>query len=478
MPPTLALFLWFILLLCLLRFDPARVRVTSLRASWIPVSWMFFLGSRLPSQWLGLQSGYAAESYEDGNSLDRVIFSMLILLAIGILISRSFRWDSFFRRNIPLIAFLTFGLFSVIWSDFPLVAFKRWFKELGDYLMVLLVLSDPSPLEALRTVLRRLSYLLVPLSVLLVRYFPEIGKVYSEWTGAAEYIGATTSKNMLGAVCLISGVFFFWDTATRWSDRREKRTKRIILVNASFVAMALWLLHISDSQTSLVCLVIGCSVIIMAHSKFTKRHPTFLKIVIPSSFLLYVILAFGFDINAKLAPTLGRDPNLTNRTEIWKFLLNMHTNPLVGTGFQSFWLGSRLQTVWHGFSHINEAHNGYLDIYLNLGFVGLFLFVTFLIASYLTICKRFRPFTYFASLSLAMWTILVFYNVSEAAFQVGLPWLTFLFVAITISKRADERASGAAKLQEGQRHRTIAQASRRNIDCPEAVMLESYRGQG
>jgi len=47
MPPSLALFLWLVLLLLLLRFDPARDPETSL-ALWVPVIWLFIDGSRLP----------------------------------------------------------------------------------------------------------------------------------------------------------------------------------------------------------------------------------------------------------------------------------------------------------------------------------------------------------------------------------------------------------------------------------------------
>ena len=66
----------------------------------------------------------------------------------------------------------------------------------------------------MRTLLRRLCYLLIPLSVLLVKYYPQIGRQYDYWQGTAMYVGPTTSKNMLGVLCLIGGLFFFWDTVT------------------------------------------------------------------------------------------------------------------------------------------------------------------------------------------------------------------------------------------------------------------------
>ena len=151
--------------------------------------------------------------------------------------SRSFDWSTFFARNLPLLVFISFALLSVVWSDFPLITFKRWFRDLGAYLMILVVLSDPRPLEAIRTVLRRLGYLLVPLSILLIKYYSDIGRHYSIWTGGTEFVGAATSKNTLGLLCLISGLFFFWDTMTRWSERKQRRVKRILILNVAFIGM-------------------------------------------------------------------------------------------------------------------------------------------------------------------------------------------------------------------------------------------------
>src|SRR5215469_709815 len=180
MPPSLALLLWVILLLGLLYFDPAREPQTS-AALWVPVIWLFFIGSRPPAMWLGLEFGTATQALEEGNPLDRTIFSLLIVAAIAILSSRSFRWRNFFAQNSALTLLLAFALLSVAWSDFPLATFKKWFRDAGVYMVVLVVLSDPRPLEAVRTVLRRLCYLVVPLSIVLIKYYPYLGKGFSDW---------------------------------------------------------------------------------------------------------------------------------------------------------------------------------------------------------------------------------------------------------------------------------------------------------
>lgn len=434
MPPTLALVLWFILLLGLLRFDPAREPV-NLLALWVPLIWMFIIASRLPSQWLGAQIGLAAQAFEEGNPLDRVVFSFLMLLSIIILVSRHVNWGSYFSRNLALFALIGFALLSFIWSDFPLISLKRWFRDLGNYLVLLVVLTDPRPVEAIRTFIRRLCYLLIPLSVVLIKYFPDTGKQFNFWSGATEYVGVTTGKNMLGAIYLISGIFFFWDFVTHWTSRKEKRAKQILGVDLLLLAMTFWLAYLTNSATSRVCLGIGCLVVFAAHSGVFRRSPGLLKALIPICFLFYLVLAFGFDVNGDLAGAVGRDPTLTDRTAIWKFVLAMHTNPLVGTGYESFWLGPRLDAVWRVFGTINQSHNGYLEVYLNQGLIGVALLVALIVTSYRNICKKLSPFSSVGSLSLAFWTITLFYNMTEAAFKIHVIWMVFLLIAIAVPER-------------------------------------------
>jgi len=443
MPPSLALFLWIICLLALLRYDPAREQGTSLPL-WIPLIWIFITASRLPSQWFGGSFGIAEQAFEEGNLLDRTIFLVLIVLAIGVLVSRSFNWSVFVARNSVLMLFLIFALVSVIWSDFPFVALKRWIRDLGHYLVVLVALSDPRPLEAIRTLLRRLCYLLIPLCILFSKYFPHLGKRYNPWTGAAYFVGAATDKNNLGVLCLVSGIFFFWDTVTRWSSRKERRSKRIIVVNIAFIAMTLWLLHYGNSATSRVCLMIGFLVIALASSNLARRHPAFLKVLIPVGFCLSLIVVFGFGLKGEVAEAVGRDPTLTERTDLWTVLLNMHTNPLLGTGYESFWLGPRFHWIAQTFGPVNEAHNGYLEVYLNLGLIGLFLLGGFLITSYRMICRRFTTTSGLGSLSLALWTVLLFYNITEAAFKFQLMWVIFLLIAMAAPGKAEDQGHAVA----------------------------------
>lgn len=441
MSPSLALLLWFVLLVGLFWFDPARTPKTS-AALWVPLTWFFFLGSRSPAMWLGLSYGSGAQALEDGSPLDRTIFLLFTVAAFAILASRSFQWHKFVAQNPALTSFLAFALLSVIWSDFPLATFKKWFRDVGIYMAVLVVLSDPRPLEALRTVLRRVCYLLIPLSILLVKYYPNLGKTFSPW-GSQEFTGVSTSKNMLGALCLVSGIFFFWDTVTNWHERRKWRVRRVILVNIAFIGMTLWLLNLSDSKTSTICLAVGCVMIATAQCNFGRRHTGLVKALAPVSFVLYLVLTFGFGMGSQLSEAVGRSGNMSDRTHIWEVLLTVPINPVLGTGYQSFWLGPRVQWIWARLSgdSVMSAHNGYLQIYLDLGAMGFSLFCMFLIATYRKICRRLNPLMDLGSLGFGLWTLLLFYNVSEAFFEVNLLFVTLLLSTLSVTGCAGSRVT-------------------------------------
>jgi len=450
MSPSLALAIWFVLVLALFLFDPAEYKGSP--GLWVPVIWMFILGSRTPAMWLGVSStADAVQALEQGNPLDRTIFLLLALAAFTILVSRSFPWQRFVEQNAALACLLAFGLLSVAWSDFPVATFKKWFRDLGVYIAVLVVLSDPRPLEAVRLVLRRVCYLLVPLSIVLIKYYPGVGRTWSPW-GGLEETGVSTTKNMLGLLCLLGGVFFFWDTVTIWQRRIDVRVRRVIWVNIAFMAMILWLLTLSQSKTSTICLALGCSLIAVTHSNFGRRHSAFVKAMGPTVFCAYVVLALGFGMAGQISEAVGRNSSMSDRTRIWEVLLSVPINPVLGTGYQSFWLGPRVQWVWARLTGDNvlSAHNGFLQTYLELGLLGLVLLSVLLIGIYRKIC-RLEPLSPIRSLALSLWTVVIFYNVTEAMFGASLLFITLLMASLTVPRPlALPRSGEPVKRRTGQ----------------------------
>jgi O-antigen ligase len=83
------------------------------------------------------------------------------------------------------------------------------------------------------------------------------------------------------------------------------------------------------------------------------------------------------DSYESLIAALGRDPSLTGRVPLWKAIIPMALEkPVLGYGYGAFWLGSAGPSVWVwtaiGWRAVH-GHNGYLDLWLDLGIVGLAL---------------------------------------------------------------------------------------------------------
>src|SRR5207247_143917 len=131
----------------------------------------------------------------------------------------------------------------------------------------------------------------------------------------------------------------------RWADRKSKRTRRILFVNGVLMGMTVWLMNQSDSATSRMCLLIGCLIIAAIQSRSGRANLSRFTVAIPCVLIAGLLVEVFFGVSATVAGILGRDSTFSGRTEIWRALLNMDTNPLLGVGYQSFWLGDRLSAV-------------------------------------------------------------------------------------------------------------------------------------
>src|SRR5437870_6327252 len=151
-------------------------------ALWLPVLWLVLGCSRSVSEWLnifGLPVSGAA-SVEEGSPLDAWFWFALIIAGSCVLIKRQVRLSEIISNNGWLIVFLLYCFISIAWSDFPSVAFKRWIKILGHPIMALIVLTEPDPEEALTRLMKRCAYVVVPISILWSKYYPQLGRGFSE----------------------------------------------------------------------------------------------------------------------------------------------------------------------------------------------------------------------------------------------------------------------------------------------------------
>jgi hypothetical protein len=215
MPRQLALLICILIILYLFWVDRKKIEGVS-RAIWIPLIWMFFGASRYVSQWLNL--GAPADTmdiYLEGNPVNAASFLILIVAGIMVLLRRRLNWGELLTKNTWIWLLFIFGIISFLWADYPFVSFKRWIKTLGNVIMVLVILTEKRPYEAIGVIFRRLAFICLPLSVLFIKYYPELGRAYHR--GMPMFTGVAGTKNGLGQICLLSGIYFSWHMLlSRW----------------------------------------------------------------------------------------------------------------------------------------------------------------------------------------------------------------------------------------------------------------------
>ena len=139
--------------------------------------------------------------------------------------------------------------------------------------------------------------------------------------------------------------------------------------------------------------------------------------------------ALFLDSGGGLVKTIGRDPTLTGRREVWSAVLLQVHSPLLGTGYEGFWLGDRLEKVWDAVNMkgIQEAHNGYIEIYLNLGWLGLSCLAVLIVTGYRNVLATLHRDPAIGRLWLAYFVVGLVYNFTEAGFRMmALVWIFFL----------------------------------------------------
>jgi exopolysaccharide production protein ExoQ len=448
MPPPLATLLCICGILGLFVFDYDR-KVRTSRALWIPVIWFWIIGSREVSVWIAtFSSGYQLDASLDansldGNPLDRNVYLVLLLLGFVVLSRRWPRVRRILRANLPILLFFGYCAISVLWSDYPDIAFKRWIKSVGDIIMVLVIVSDPNRLAAMRSVLARATFILIPLSVLLIKYYPSVGKAFKHY-GMAIYVGVTTNKNLLGIICLLFGLATVWRLVSAYQDRNLRDRNRRLIAHGAVFALVLWLFSMAHSTTSLACFILVSPLLIATGFRSFLRRPTIIHLSVAAIILVsFSVLFLG--IGGDALQGMGKDATLTGRTDIWRLVLGLTGNSWIGAGFESFWLpGWRRDKIWDAYWwHPNEAHNGYIEVFLNLGWLGVALLVLILLSGYRNIMLSLRRDGEIGRLSLAYFVVSVVYSFTEAGFRMLDPvWLTFLMAIMAISTT---RASKAAK---------------------------------
>ncbi|MGB7441957.1 MAG: O-antigen ligase [Coleofasciculaceae cyanobacterium] len=340
------------------------------------------------------------------------------------------RWKQSVRvamRGSLLWFFLGIVLFSIFWSDAPSITFRQSFALFGTTLFGLYLATRYSmreQLQLLALVLGIAAFLSLVFAVALPAYGLQGGQ---SWQGIYHH------KNILGRMMILSSVVF----ALMVNVNQERRW----LPWAGFGLSSI-LLVLSNSKTALALYLI-----LLALLPLYRALRLYYKLAVPA--VIACILTGGgvsLVILSSLESVLdsaGKDLTLSGRTGLWGLVIDMiEKRPWLGYGYGGFWRG------WDGASayvwsvewwYPLHSHNGYLDLWLDLGFVGILAYAL----SFLLVMRRAIVWVRLTKtpeylLPLSYLTFLFLYNLTESVIlhQNTIFWILYVaFVFSRISQR-------------------------------------------
>jgi O-antigen ligase len=143
---------------------------------------------------------------------------------------------------------------------------------------------------------------------------------------------------------------------------------------------------------------------------------------------------------------VGRDMTLTGRTFIWHDMYQIaEKSSLLGVGYGGFWIGRVANIPWNSEMTwvLGQGHNGYIDTYLQIGWLGLALFAAWLVSVIVRVPSVFEENPDFGRFRMTFVAVILFVNITESTFLRGDHnlWLLFLIATLSVPLWQTEEAA-------------------------------------
>ena len=233
--------------------------------------------------------------------------------------------------------------------------------------------------------------------------------------------GISGGKNGLGIDCLILGFFFFWYLLQTWQTERNTQRRNELWLIAGFLIGILYLLRLAHSATSAICLLLAILIVVFVGIRPTIKN--FIGTYMLAALVLIAAAELAFGISGHLSESLGRGSTLTGQNRSLGSLPESSVQSdswgqdLKASGWQR---GERkIAALLHSQIGPGGAHNSYLDIYLDLGLIGLSILIGLFIATFWKIrLELFRNFEW-GRLRLALFVAVLVRGLTESMLHNG-----------------------------------------------------------
>jgi O-antigen ligase len=337
---------------------------------------------------------------------------------------------------------------SFAWSDTPMHTLKSTAVLIATTIVAAYIIKRYNYCE-LGVLLRWSLLVTAAVSTFYAQFKPAIGinNTKNSWQGIIDH------PNKLAALMVLSSVL--------WGLEAFQNPKRRWLSVMSAL-LSLFVIQKAESGGAKVLFIVAT--LCMFSVRFLKQLPfqwSFFFIVI---FLILSISGFIViteNLEAIVVDGLGKDMTLTGRTPLWEYLFKekIPLRPVLGYGFHGFWQpwrgaanpaanslsGKLFMPSGAGYWSPPHAHNGFVEIILDFGYLGLFCFIMGLIKTladavrYLINPPAKSPIIE-SVLPLLLLILIVFPNLTESPLlENNHIWYYYVFVSVGLSIKNEQK---------------------------------------
>lgn len=372
------------------------------------------------------QSALGAISAQ-GSAYRQLVYGGTYLFAFILVVRKLGRLRAVLSGHWAYVAMLGYIASSALWSQFPMQVAIDWVHFSGFFFIsVTAVMAFQRDEEFFFRVLVYVSSISIVSSLLAVAFYPSRGIAEGgRWMGFAYH------PNYLGLISLVS----VWANRSYLYYKKDSKIRAwsIFIIFLSFLCM-----YGANSMTSMV-LSVGIVFGIPFMIRLAKQPGIYTVVKLVGILFAFAVVVFAvYVIAPEMAITdalfhvIGRKADLTGRTELWEIAkAAIDEKPFLGWSFDSLWSLSSKHMIRYG-----QFHNGYLDLLVRGGLVGLMFAIYIIVKSlyYLVRLHRVNP-KLFVLLSSFFVAILV-HNITEASIvtSTNLLWLLFSILYFMLSR--------------------------------------------
>lgn len=374
---------------------------------------------------------------EQGNILQQLV-SLSLFAASGLYLLKN--WQIALKMLSPLLIILLLWQFvTVFTSDYSAIAFRRYIFSITAIVTAMAWVILPENTQHFQKMIKYLSLFILLLSYFGVIFMPEISihnmAEVTELVNAGSWRGHFSHKNIAGPAMIVLIIY------NLYLLRKED-----FLIPAINIILATIFLIYSNNKTSIGLVLIA---LLVAQIIRTVR-------ILPLQLLAFFIpiglmaaLTIGTVLNLSLydlVSSLISDPSFTGRTDVWKFAFEqLRAHPWIGFGFDTFWNMSNLVNGGYDIetwaARAGHAHNGYINLALSSGIIGVILFAIWMLFSPLLDYNRSQKNgndPALATMYLRIWVFMMLYANLESPFFAprGQVWFSLLAAVLALRLHA------------------------------------------